>query len=146
MFSFQPLTPDTDGFDALLHESLSEGHGMLQRLQENWRNGTNRFLRPGEILLGAFDGRSLIGICGRNIDPYSDNPKAGRVRHLYVARSGRRQGAGYLLVTAIIDGATPSFDHLNARAPESAFPFYERLGFTRVEADPFVTHRLRLKI
>ncbi|SCY46667.1 GNAT family N-acetyltransferase [Microvirga guangxiensis] len=145
MFAFQPITPDTEGFDALLRASLSENHGMLQRLQENWRNGANRFSRPGETLLGAFDGRSLVGICGRNIDPYTGNPKAGRVRHLYVAPPGRRQGIGRMLVTAIAECAVPFFGHLNARAPEFAFPFYERLGFSRIENDPYVTHRLRLK-
>ncbi len=145
MFVFEPISPDTEGFDALLRESLSEKHGMLQRLQENWQNGTNRFSKPGEILLGAFDSQRLIGICGRNIDPYTEDPKSGRIRHLYVAPSGRRQGIGRLLVTAIVDGASPPFEHLNARAPESAFPFYESLGFTRIESNPFVTHCLRLK-
>jgi len=146
MFVFQPVTPGTAGFEALLRESRDEGHAMLQRLAENWHNGTNRFSKPGEILLGALDGRTLIGICGRNVDPYAGNPRAARIRHLYVARTGRRQGIGRLLVNAVAEHARPFFDHLNARAPEAAFGFYERLGFARIDNDPFVTHRLRLDL
>ncbi|MET0531413.1 MAG: GNAT family N-acetyltransferase [Microvirga sp.] len=144
MISFRPVTPDLECYDALLRESLSEGHAMLQRLGENWLNGTNRFSKPGEILLGAFDGAALLGVCGRNIDPYGDDPGAGRVRHLYVARSGRKFGVGRGLVIAIAEDAKTAFNHLNARAPKPAFGFYERLGFKRIENDPFVTHRLNL--
>ncbi len=144
MFAFQPAFPDTPGYDALLRESLDEGHAMLQRLQGNWLNGTNRFSRPGEMLLGAFDGAALVGICGRNIDPYDGNSRAGRVRHLYVPRSGRMLGIGRGLVMAIAEDARQFFDHLNARAPKTAFGFYEHLGFERVGDDPFVTHRLSL--
>jgi GNAT superfamily N-acetyltransferase len=144
MIAFRPVTPDLTDYDTLLRESLSEGHVMLQRLQENWLNGANLFANPGEILLGAFDGAALLGVCGRNIDPYSDDPRAGRVRHLYVARSGRNLGVGRGLVMAIAEDAKICFDHLNARAPETAFGFYERLGFKRIENDPFVTHRLNL--
>lgn len=145
MITFGPVTPETEGFDALLRESLADGHHMLRRLRDNWRSGANRFDRPGETLTGAFEGAVLLGICGRNIDPYENDPQAGRVRHLYVAQAGRRQGLGRALVSDIIDGAAPFFDHLNARAPESAFPFYERLGFVRIDNNPSVTHRLRLK-
>jgi GNAT superfamily N-acetyltransferase len=145
MFSFQSITPAIDGYDALLQESLSEGHAMLQRLRENWLNGTNRFSKAGEMLIGAFDGANLIGICGRNIDPYVEDSRTGRVRHLYVVRNARCHGAGRLLIDAIIDDAASFFDCLNARAPQTAFAFYECLGFTRVENDPFVTHRLSLK-
>lgn len=144
MFAFRPASPDTPGYDALLRESLGEGHAMLRRLQENWLSGANRFSQPGEILLGAFDGDTLIGICGRNADPYAANPRAGRVRHLYVRRLDRKLGTGRGLVMAIAGDAKRFFDHLNARAPESAFPFYERLGFVRIDNDPSVTHRLLL--
>jgi len=146
MFVFQPVTPDTAGFEALLRESRDEGHAMLQRLEENWLNGTNRFSKPGETLIGVFDGASLMGICGRTIDPYVGDSRAGRVRHLYITQGSRLRGIGRLLVAAIIDGALPFFNHLNARAPETAFRFYERLGFARVDNDPFVTHRLRLDL
>ncbi|RUU66915.1 GNAT family N-acetyltransferase, partial [Mesorhizobium sp. M7A.T.Ca.TU.009.01.1.2] len=31
---------------------------------------------------------------------------------------------------------------LNTRAPQEAFGFYARLGFTHVEGEEFVTHRM----
>lgn len=144
MIAFGPITPGADGYDALERESIREGHGMLRRLRENWLEGTNRFSKPGEILLGAFDGAILLGVCGRNVDPYGNDPRAGRVRHLYVAPSFRRLGVGRALMSAITEDAGKAFDHLNTRAPEAAFGFYEHLGFVRIENDPFVTHRLNL--
>jgi len=115
---------------------------MLRRLDENWRNGTNTFSRPGELLLCAHSGSELVGLCGRNIDPYARDARAGRVRHLYVRRSHRGQGVGRLLVQAVAHDAGRYFDYLNTRAPREAFPFYESLGFERVADDPTVTHRL----
>ena len=51
--AIRPVTPDTPGFDALLTQSLAEGHRMLLRFEENWRFGANLFDRPGEFILGA---------------------------------------------------------------------------------------------
>lgn len=144
MYDLHPATPDIDGYGALLQESLSEGHAMLRRLEENWRNGTSTFSRPGETLLCALHGSTLAGICGRNVDPYAQDEKAGRVRHLYVRRDHRGRGVGRLLVQAVILDAGRHFGHLNVRAPHEAFRFYERLGFRRVENDPTVTHRLHV--
>jgi GNAT superfamily N-acetyltransferase len=125
-----------------MRESLSEGHQMLRRLDENWRAGTNTFSQAGELLLGAVSGPILVGICGRNIDPYADDPRAGRARHLYVRKDHRGRGIGRLLVQAVIRDAGLSFDRLNVRAPREAFRFYESLGFVRVDDDPHATHRL----
>lgn len=132
------------GFSALLAESQSEGHRMLLRLAENWANGSNRFLRPGEIMLGAWSGDELFGVCGRNVDPYDPGPRAGRVRHLYVAQSARRDGIGRALISAIRKDAAEHFDYLNTNAPETAFAFYERMGFVRLEGGGHATHRLSL--
>jgi GNAT superfamily N-acetyltransferase len=145
MLALRPVTPEREGYVPLLRESLSQGHAMLRRLRENWEHGTNRFSRPGEVLRGAFDGSALVGICGRNIDPYADDPRAGRVRHLYVTRTGRGRGIGRLLVESIARDAGPFFTHLDTRAPREAFGFYESLGFVRIGNDPNVTHRLFLR-
>lgn len=117
---------------------------MLHRLDDNWRKGTNTFSRRGEILFGAFSGDALVGICGRNIDPYGHDEAAGRVRHLYVQTACRRSGVGRLLVETIASDAAEYFDRLNARALQGSLRFYERLGFMRIENDPHVTHRLPL--
>ena len=145
MFALAPVTPDAAGFDRLLHESLADGHRMPLRFVENWRSGSNRFNRPGEIIVGLWDDQALIGICGRNVDPYDIHPRAGRVRHLYVGQSARGRGAGRSMIGAILDGASDHFDYLNTNAPDTAFAFYERLGFARLDGVDHVTHRITIK-
>ena len=117
---------------------------MLLRFLENWQSGANRFDRPGEIMLGAWRGERLAGTAGRNVDPYDGNPRAGRVRHLYVAGDERRHGVGRQLILAIVSEARNWFDYLNTNAPETAFAFYESLGFVRHKVE-HVTHRLMLR-
>jgi len=142
--------PSTTGFDALCAESQREGQRMLVRLRDNWRSGANRFALPGEMLNGAFllqeggNERQLVGICGRNIDPFADSPRIGRVRHLFVTRELRRQGVGQLLLTHLLADARDYFDQLNTHAPQSADAFYRSLGFVPVADDAHVTHRFTL--
>ncbi|MCR6633267.1 GNAT family N-acetyltransferase [Devosia sp.] len=144
MIRLAAFDPDAAGFSALLAESQSEGHRMVLRLAENWADGSNRFALPGEIMLGAWSGDVLVGVCGRNVEPYDPYPRAGRVRHLYVAHGARRDGVGRALISAICDGAAGHFDYLNTNAPETAFAFYERMGFVRLEGGGHATHRLSL--
>jgi GNAT superfamily N-acetyltransferase len=134
-----------DSYDELLHESIADGHSMLRRLIDDWQAGSNRFSRMGELLLSAHRSGRLVGICGRNIDPYSNQPRVGRVRHLYVQREARRQGIGRDLVRAIIADAATHFNTMHVRAPAAAFPFYRAMGFERIDHDEFATHRLRLR-
>ena len=140
-----PLSgPDAPGFAALLADCAADGKRIASRFAENWRSGVNRFDKPGELLLCAhLDGR-LAGFCGRNIDPYANDPAAGRVRHLYVSSACRLRGIGSALVRAVIDGAELHFSLLNTRAPHTAFVFYEALGFQAVAGEETVTHRLML--
>lgn len=144
MLTLAAFDPGAAGFSSLLAESQSEGHRMVLRLAENWANGANRFALPGEIMLGAWSGDVLVGVCGRNVDPYDPHPRAGRVRHLYVAQRARRDGVGRALIAAICEGAAAHFDYLNTNAPETAFAFYERMGFVRLEGGGHATHRLML--
>lgn len=80
-------TPDAPGFAALRIESLEQHFNMLRRLAENWQSGKNRFNAPGETLLGAFVNHQLVGVCGINSDPFSPQPRAGRIRHLYISET-----------------------------------------------------------
>lgn len=73
-----------EGLDALVRESVGEGFSGLQRLQQAWQDGRNRFERSGEALFAARAGGRLVGVCGLNVDPYLDDSSVGRVRHLYV--------------------------------------------------------------
>jgi GNAT superfamily N-acetyltransferase len=143
-FRLKPLQPQASGFGTLLKESQRGGFRMLSRLKEEWENGINRFERPGEILIGAFDGDYLVGVGGRNIDPFEGNPKIGRIRHVYVAENLRKLGIGRLLMKHILSDANPYFSRINVRAPSPAFGFYERLGFVRVDGIETATHHLTL--
>lgn len=144
MLRLAPLTPGSAGFNLLLAESQREGHRMLTRFSENWQSGANRFDGPGEMMLGAWHDGRLVGAAGRNIDPYEGNPRAGRVRHLFVAADERRGGVGRQLILAIVSEVTEWFDYLNTNAPAKAFVFYESLGFVRHDAER-ITHRLMLR-
>jgi GNAT superfamily N-acetyltransferase len=142
-YMLKPFDPESEAFGALVEESRLEGFWMLVRLLDGWRDGRNRFKRRGETLLGAWQGDVLAGVGGLSVDPYLEGRREGRIRHVYVSAAHRRYGVGRLLLGAIIDKARKHFPVLNVRAPEEAFPFYEALGFRRVEGDEFVTHRLK---
>jgi GNAT superfamily N-acetyltransferase len=118
---------------------------MLVRLADGWRDGRNRFRRRGEMLLAAWQGDALAGVGGLSVDPYVEDRREGRVRHLYVSAAQRRHGVGRLIVRAIIDRARLNFPVLNLRAPEAAFSFYEALGFKRIEGEEFHTHRMKFR-
>lgn len=137
------VTPHSQGFDRLRAEAHAHGHLMLDRFDLHWREGSNRFDAPGELVIGARRSGELVGICGRNRDPFDPHPRAGRVRHLYVAEAHRGTGIGRILLEAMIDHAGTWFDYLNTNCPPEAAPFYEHLGFTPMEG-PRLTHRLSL--
>lgn len=140
MLIILPFAPVHKDYALLLDESLTQGQRMLQRLLANWQSGKNRFDERGEMLVASFVGGQLAGVCGRNIDPYGLDNVLGRVRHLYVAQSFRGQGIGTALVRHIMSDAAQYFNRLNTRSPESAYGFYEHLGFERVTGQETVTH------
>lgn len=140
-----PFIHQPEVFAPLRQESEAEGLRMLQRLEQNWLSGHNRFDQPGERVLAAMLGNQLVGVCGRNRDPFDPVARAGRVRHLYVSRAFRRQGVGAKLLHAIIADAGQYFDYLNTHAPQSAWHFYQQLGFVATHAHQSVSHRLGLR-
>jgi GNAT superfamily N-acetyltransferase len=139
------LKPESLAFEDMVEASRREGFWMLVRLRDGIGDGGNLFSRRGEILLGAYRDTQLVGVCGLNVDPYVETHRLGRVRHLYVDAAHRRAGVGRLLVETVVERAKRHFPVLNVRAPESAFPFYEALGFGRVEGEEFHTHRLQFR-
>ena len=118
------------GFAALVEESLGRSFGALERLDRAWRAGTNRFARDGEGLWAATVGDRLVGVCGLNVDPYVEDPRVARVRHLYVALSHRRRGVGRALVEAALARARTRFRRVRLRTNDpGAARFYAALGF-----------------
>ncbi|MBE1207873.1 GNAT family N-acetyltransferase [Aminobacter carboxidus] len=141
VLSLRPLVPDAATFQVLRGKSMAEGFSMLRRLQDHWRDGSNTFAKPGEALFGVFEGTSLVGMGGLNVDPYFADGGSGRVRHVYVDPEFRRHGVGRLLIEAIACHARARFALLNLRAPDAAHAFYEALGFEPVKGEQFATHR-----
>ncbi len=138
-FDFIELQP-------LIEDSKNQGIFLIQRLVDDWISGTNCFNREGEILLGARDDDKLVGLCGLNLDPYHPVSGLGRVRHLYVLSSKRRQGIGTQLIKQIIQQAQQHFDVLNLRTTNSeADKFYLAQGFRRSYERPECTHILNLR-
>ena len=141
----ESITTACEGFRELQSESMAMGFNMLRRLEENWLNRTNCFDKPGEKLSGFFVDGLLIGVCGLNQDPYLSSVRAGRLRHLYVGREWRRKQIGMTLLQTVLEDCERCFDFISTNAPQSAFAFYERAGFTPLNDVEKVTHRLYLE-
>jgi GNAT superfamily N-acetyltransferase len=130
----------------LVDRSLAEGYRFVAKLEDEWLDGSNRFDRPGEALYGAWRDGAMIGVCGRNIDPYRADPGVARLRHLYVLPAGRRLGVGRALVERVVQDARGWFRGIALRTPlgdQGASAFYAAIGFTPVR-EPAATHFLVL--
>jgi GNAT superfamily N-acetyltransferase len=137
------LPPDV--LAVMVAESERDGCRFVRRLADEWAAGINRFDRDGEGFFTAHQGGAVVGVCGLNVDPYTDEPRIGRVRRLYVLRAYRRHEVGRKLVEAVVRAASGHFRSLRLRtkSPEAA-AFYERLGFEPVVGIPNCTHVLEL--
>lgn len=121
-------------FQPLLTASLDEGYTFLQKLWDEYQDGSNRFDGMGGVLLGVYEDEQLVAVGGIHRDPYLDQPNIGRVRHVYVMPTVRRRGIGEQLMHALIAYARPSFHFLTLRTPTAhADQFYRAVGFS-VEA------------
>ena len=134
--------------EALLVESRTEGYNFVDRLVDEYADGSNRFDRPGEALFGVYAEGQLVAVGGLNQDPYLPDENAGRVRHVYVLPAFRRQGAGRLLMQAIIDAARSShFRLLTLRTVNpAADAFYRALGFVTQPVIEGATHHIELGV
>ena len=130
--------------EPLLVESRAEGHNFVDRLVDDYADGSNRFDRPGEALFGVYVDGQLVAVGGLNRDPYLPDENAGRVRHVYVLPAFRRQGVGRLLMQTIIDAARSShFRLLTQRTVNPAADFFYRaLGFRRDSDVEGATHSM----
>jgi GNAT superfamily N-acetyltransferase len=130
----------------LVNECKEEGFRFLERLVNDYKNGTNNFDKPGEVLYGIFDEEGvLIAIGGLNIDPFSNEQKIGRLRRFYVSKNYRRIGLGGILLKKIIFDAKNYYNILVLHTDtEQADKFYTSLGFTKENTYPNSTHCLNL--
>jgi len=138
--SIRPITLPIYGLDLLRQESSDEGYKFIERLVGEWNQRTNRFDQPGEVLLGLFQMTRLVGLGGLNRDPYTTDRGVGRIRHVYVTVSSRRQGLGETLVRSLLDRSQTSFAAVRLRTDNpAATRLYENLGFIRID-DPTASH------
>ncbi len=139
----QPVKSLPPDLHVLMAASQREGFGAVVKLRDAWEAGTNKFDRGGEVLLAAHRGVELVGVCGLNVDPYCDDVRVGRIRHLYVHPDVRREGVATEVLKAVVRYAAGNFDVLRARTDrEDGVAFYLASGFVAVEGDPKCTHRL----
>ncbi|MDE1152139.1 MAG: GNAT family N-acetyltransferase [Micavibrio sp.] len=143
-YKIVPITEDSydaQKLSALLKKSQAEGYNLVVRFCENWESGDNRFNLPGEVFYGIENEGRFVGIGGRSLDPYLDDPAALRVRHVYLLPEWRQLGIGTKLMERIV--VVPEghgFKKLTLRTLHmAARKFYEKLGFSYIgEGD--VTH------
>lgn len=129
----------------LVVESRAQNHHFVDRLIDEYVDGSNRFDQPGEALYAAYVGDQMVGVGGLNVDPYIGDSGAGRVRHLYVLADWRGRGVGRRLMDEIVDQGRRHFSMLTLRTfnPDAA-QFYVATGFDAVSDVESVTHRLVL--
>lgn len=141
------LTPTTQlnrtQITHLIEASLTEGFNFLARLMEKWESGENRFEKPNERLYQIEVEGEIIGIGGINNDPYCNNNKHGRIRHLYIHPNHRGKGLGKKIVQTIIVDFRGSYEKFTLRTKrEKASKFYEAIGFMRVYDSETNTHEM----
>jgi GNAT superfamily N-acetyltransferase len=130
----------------LVCESEKDGFRFLRRLVDEWEDGRNRFDKINEGFFALWKDGDLVAVGGLNCDPFSNDPRTGRLRRFYVSRVERRKGYGRLLVQRILDEASTSFDVIVLNTDSAvAGEFYERLGFAPLPDDLHSSHRIRLE-
>ncbi len=125
-------------------EAESEGYKFVGRCMYEFLSGENDFTGDGEILYGAYAGSWCFGICGLNIDPYTDEPGVGRVRHLYVSEQFRHRGIAKELIEKVIRKAEWHFTVVRLKTTSGAAEFYDKMGFFRSDGE-HESHRMILK-
>jgi ribosomal protein S18 acetylase RimI-like enzyme len=143
------------GISRLAKMAQDEGYLFLDRLQDEWLDGSNRFAGASECLFiaeasliaetshdAASDGtrnaettHGLVGITGISHDPYQTAADVGRLGHVYVDKPYRSQGIARELVRACLSCSSAGFRiiRLSTSNPVAA-RLYERLGFQAATA------------
>ncbi len=131
----------------LVIQSKEEGFRFVERLVNEYENGTNTFNQRGEGLFGVANEEGLlIAIGGLNKDPFSDEKFVGRLRRFYVSKEYRRNGVGSFLVKRIVAEAKKHYKILVLHTDtEQADTFYTTIGFSKGNLYPNSTHVINLK-
>ncbi|MGE7920020.1 GNAT family N-acetyltransferase [Viridibacillus sp. NPDC093762] len=129
-------------FDSLVKQSKEDGFRFVERLVNDYKNGSNTFNHFGECLFGVFNEEGLlVAIGGLNKDPFSNEHSIGRLRRFYVNKAYRRNGIGSLLVKRIIEKAKKYYKIMVLHTDtEQADKFYTSMGFLKENLYPNSSH------
>ena len=127
----------------MVEESKQSGEGIVGRTVDEWISGKNKFSKEGEKFWGLMVDNEIIGIGGLNQDPYLNDPKVGRVRHVFIMKKYRGQGLSIVLMNLILDLAKKHYTTLRlATNNPIAASLYESLGFEKIN-EVKATHIIR---
>lgn len=136
MLDIKPFTP-SDNLEMLVNASLDEEYNFLKKLQVGINNRTNPFEGDNELLLCVknSDGE-VIAVGGIQVDPYEQDSRIGRLRHLYVHPDYRRHKFGKNILESLLVFAKNHFDEVRPKTPYEGYDniaskFYEANGFKR---------------
>jgi ribosomal protein S18 acetylase RimI-like enzyme len=126
-----------------------------QLTDADWQSRAAQWTSPRSIAYLAHDADLPVGIAACFL--HEDNPAKAHLISMWVAPTHRQQGAGRLLVTAIIDWArSKNAQTLFLMCTSNNTParkFYERLGFTRTgRTEPYpndpalIEHEMAFKL
>lgn len=136
----RPLMPS--GLDVLQSAAAEEGVKNVSKLIQDWNLGQTLFDRTGECLLIAQTNGLNVGIGG--ILKCKVVPEALRVSRFYVLPEWRKKGIATVLANEALTHACKFAEVItcNAQASELAAPFWESLGFAKVDISG-LTHILK---
>jgi len=131
------------GFDVMRAEAAAEGVRNMAMLATEFGSVDDPYVEPGALFAAFADGE-LAGVGGVTVQASLAEP-AMRMRRLYVRPAFRRAGVARALAGAMMQQGfqTAPLLVLNAAASAAAPPFWEAMGFERVDWDG-ITHALRL--
>lgn len=130
-YEIRPVRYSERMFAEIIGEAGAGDGRFMFRLRDHWDDGSERFERGGEILLGAFAGDGLVGMAGVSHDPYEPEEGLGRVRHVYVLSRWRGRGIAGVLMKQLIEHGREHFRVLRLHTSNPiAARMYESLGFT----------------
>jgi ribosomal protein S18 acetylase RimI-like enzyme len=128
------LAEHPEAFTSSAEEEAASMEKAARRLERDAR-------ATHDVVLGAFDGDTLVGVVGMYVDPRRKARHRGHVYGMYVAREATGRGIGAQLVDALIEHAQRC-DGLDAlvltvtAGNDGAQRLYERAGFAAFGREP----------
>jgi GNAT superfamily N-acetyltransferase len=123
----------------------AEGFRFVRRFADQLEAGTVQLDSRDEFFFAVFDCLTLLAVGGVTRDPYVDDPRAGRLRHVFVRKEWRGTGIGRRLVTELEVRAADRYTYLRLRTDSvRAAEFYEHLGYMPT-AEATATHERSLR-